>query len=136
MDPSFGVAYWNMGLAYEQKGQYDRAIAAFKRAVSLSGRGLNFVAHLGRAWALAGRRVEAQVVLDELHEAASRRYVSSYFFAIVHFGLGETDRGFEFLDRAYEERAGFLAFLCVEPLFDSVREDPRFEDLCRRVGLT
>jgi serine/threonine-protein kinase len=136
MDPGFGVAYWNIGLSHEQKGHYDQAIASFKQAVALSGRIPTFLAHLGRAWALAGRKVEAQVVLDELHEAASRRYVSSYYFAIVHFGLGETERGFEYLDRAYEERAGFLAFLCVEPIFDSVRDDPRFDELCRRVGLT
>jgi eukaryotic-like serine/threonine-protein kinase len=135
MDPGFSFAYWNIGVAYEQKGMYDQSVAAFQTGVPLSGRAPTLLAHLGRAWALAGRKVEAQVVLDELHEAASRRYVASYYFAIVHLGLGEKDRAFEYLDKACDERAGFLAFLGVEPMFDPVRRDSRFRELLGRVGL-
>jgi serine/threonine protein kinase/tetratricopeptide (TPR) repeat protein len=135
MDASFPVAYWNMGLAHELMGQYERAIECFQRGAALSDRALTFVAHLGRACALAGRSVEAQMAMDELEEQATERYVSSYFFAIVHLGLGEYDRAFTWLERAFGERSGFLAFLGVEPMFDAVRDDPRFVDLCRRVRI-
>lgn len=133
MDPNFAMAYWNVGLAYEQKGMYDQAVAAFQQGLALSGRAVTFLAHLARAWALAGRTVEAQMVLDELRDLASERYVSAYYFAIVHLGLGELDRGFEWLEKAFQERAGFVAFIGVEPVFDVVRADPRFEDLVRRL---
>jgi serine/threonine-protein kinase len=134
MDPDFGVAYWNIGLAYEALSRYEEAIDAFQRAAR-SSRELTVLAHLGRSRALAGRSVEAQLVLDDLRERASRHYVASYYFAIVHLGLGERDRAFEYLERAYEERSGFLAFLGVEPMFDAVRDDERFADLTRRVGI-
>jgi serine/threonine protein kinase/tetratricopeptide (TPR) repeat protein len=134
MDPDFGVAYWNIGLAYEALGRYEDEIDAFSRAAR-TGRGITFMAHIGRARALAGRSVEAQMVLDDMREQSARRYVPAYYFAIVHLGLGERDRAFEYLERAYEERSGFLAFLGVEPMFDVVRGDARFEDLTRRVGI-
>ncbi len=134
MDPDFGVAYWNIGLALEAMGRYEEAIDAFQRATR-SARGLTFLTHLGRARALAGRSVEAQMVLDDLREQTARRYVPSYYFAIVHLGLGEWDQGFEYLERAVEERSGFLAFLGVEPMFDPVRSEPRFIDIARRVGV-
>jgi serine/threonine-protein kinase len=134
MDPDFGVAYWNIGLAYEALGRYEDAIDAFSRAAR-TGRGITFMAHLGRARALAGRSVEAQMMLDDMREQSARRYVPAYYFAIVHLGLGEMDQAFEQLERAYEERSGFLAFLGVEPMFDAVRGDARFDDLLRRVGI-
>jgi serine/threonine protein kinase/tetratricopeptide (TPR) repeat protein len=135
MDPSFAVAYWHLGLAHEQAGRYGKAIEAFRQGVALSERGLMYLAHLGRASALAGRPVEAQLALDELHQKEKGRYISPYFFAIVHLGLGEVDRAMEWLERAYVERSGFLAFLGVEPMFDAVRGDARFVELTRRVGI-
>jgi hypothetical protein len=71
-----------------------------------------------------------------LKELAQERYVSSYYFAMIHLGLNETDQAFACLERAYEERSGFMAFIKVEPLLDPLRSDPRFADLERRIGLT
>jgi TolB-like protein/Tfp pilus assembly protein PilF len=135
LDPGFGFAYWNVGLAHEAMGEHEEAVECFRRGMAIVGPTLTFRAHLGRACALAGRKVDAQVVLDDLRDERSRRYVSAYYDAIVHFGLGEVDRGFEWLGRACDERAGFLAFIGVEPMFDAVRGDARFAEILRRVGL-
>jgi serine/threonine protein kinase/Flp pilus assembly protein TadD len=136
MDSGFAFAYWCLGLAYEQKGLYEDAIAAFWQGATLAPEDvLTFPAHLGRAYALAGRHAEARRVLNELGGLSEHRYVSSYYFAIIHAGLGEVDWAFEWLERAYEERSGFLAFLGVEPMLDGLRTDPRFADLARRVGI-
>jgi TolB-like protein/Flp pilus assembly protein TadD len=135
MDPDLASAYWILGLALEPLGRLREAIESFQAAAARSGRGPTFLGHLGRAYALAGRGVEAQMVLDDLARQSDGRYVSSYSFALVHLGLGETDAAFAWLERAYEERSGFLAFLGVEPMLDSVRGDERFVDLARRVGV-
>jgi hypothetical protein len=62
------------------------------------------------------------------------RYVPAYYFALVHLGLAERAAAIEGLERAYEERSGFLAFIHVEPLLDSLRDEPRFQELARRIG--
>jgi hypothetical protein len=74
-------------------------------------------------------------VLAQLEDLAKSRYVPAYLVARVHLGLGDTDRVFELLETARVERYGYLAYLDVEPMFDGIRTDARFEELVRRVGL-
>jgi TolB-like protein/Flp pilus assembly protein TadD len=136
MEPRFDFAYWIVGLALAQLGRTDEAIASLNQAVILTGGGLTHEAHLGYAYALSGKREEAEQVLADLEEIAREKYVSAYYFAIIYLGLGELEQTFSWLDRAFDERAGFLAFIKVEPMFDGVRSDPRFKDLLRRMGLS
>jgi len=88
---------------------------------------------LGYAYALAGDRVAGLQVLDQLHDRARRYDISSLHMAYVHVGLGNVDRAFEWLEKSYQERAGLLVFLKVEPIFDPLRSDPRFAELLRRL---
>jgi TolB-like protein/Flp pilus assembly protein TadD len=136
MEPRFDFAYWIVGLALAQLDRTDEAIASLNEAVILTGGGLTHEAHLGYAYALSGKREEAEQVLADLKEIAHEKYVSAYYFAIIYLGLGERDQTFSWLERALDERAGFLAFIKVEPIFDGVRSDPRFTDLLRRMGLS
>ena len=92
-------------------------------------------AYLGHACARAGREVEAVRLLTELEARAHDTYVPSDYLGVVCLGLGQTDRAFEWLDKACDERALHLVFLGVDPLFDSLRSDPRFVDLLRTIGL-
>lgn len=137
MDPQFTFAHWNLGMVCAQQNNLDEAVQAFQQAYTHSGGGLTFKAHLGHALALAGRRDEAERIINELKELAQEeRYVSSYYFAMIYLGLGETHQAFACLERAYEERSGFMTFIKVEPMLDPLRSDPRFTDLERRIGLT
>jgi TolB-like protein/Flp pilus assembly protein TadD len=136
MDPQFTFAHWNLGMVCAQQNKLDEAVAAFEQAHTNSGGALTFKAHLGYALALAGRRVEAERIIEELKELARGRYVSSYYFAMIYVGLNEVDHAFACLERAYEERSGFMAFIKVEPLLDPLRSDPRFASLEHRIGLT
>ncbi len=90
---------------------------------------------MGRAYALAGQRDKAQKALDELREMSKQRYVSPYLIAVVYAGLGDKDQAFAWLEKAYQDRSFFLIWLNVEPRFDSLRDDSRFADVVRRVGL-
>jgi len=71
-------------------------------------------------------------VLAELEQIAAQRYVSSYVIALVHIGLGDHDRAFASLERACEERAGYLVYLNVDPAVDPIRDDARFGELLRK----
>ena len=136
MDPNFGPAYYGLGRAYGQKGMYDEAIGAVNKARTLLAGDPSVVAELGYVYAASGKRGEARDVLRGLKEEATRKYVDPYFFAIIHTALGEKDQALVWLEKAYEERSGSMPFIKVEPKLDSLRSDPRFADLMRRVGLT
>lgn len=130
IDPEFTVALWGTGLVYEQKGRYGEAIRVMEQ---VAGESPNRKSSLGHLYAVAGRREEAQSVLEELSGRAEEAYVPSYFFALICAGLGEKDQAFEWLEKAYQERSSVLAYLQVDPRIANLRDDPRYETLVRRL---
>jgi serine/threonine-protein kinase len=135
MDPNYGLAHWYLGLAYAQKGKYPEAEEEMRKAKELLTDNMAVEADTGYVYALSGKKDEALKVIDELKELSKRKYVSSYNVAMIYIGLKEKDRAFEWLENAYQERSDLLVYLKVEPRLDSLRSDPRFADLVRRVGL-
>jgi tetratricopeptide (TPR) repeat protein len=122
-------------LSYEQKGLYEKALASMQKTTSLSP-SLNFKASLGHTYAAAGKRREAQEVIDLLVEKSKEKYVPSYYFALIYAGLGEKDRAFDWLEKAVTERSTLLAYLQMDPRIAGLRSDPRFADIVRRIGLS
>ena len=135
MDPNFGFAHWALGRALTEKGMYDEAIVAFQKAIPLSGDSPDEPAQLARAYALAGKRREALKIIDELKQLSGHKYVSPVVMASIYAALSDKDQAFVWLDRARGEHDSLLVLLKVEPMFDSLRPDPRFISLLHRVGL-
>jgi TolB-like protein/Flp pilus assembly protein TadD len=135
MDANSGFTHWAIGNVYVQKKRYEDAIAEYQKAIPLSGDSPDEPASLACAYALSGRKREAQVILGELQERSKRRYISPTIIAFIYAALGDKDRAFAWLDKAYEGRDFILTLLKAEPMFDGLRSDPRFADLLRRVGL-
>jgi adenylate cyclase len=136
MDKHFAQAYPWLGLILEQKGRYAEAIAAFQNAIRLFPGGSSIAeAELAHAYAVSGNQEEARKTIVELQELAKSKYVSSFQVAAIYAGLGEKDRAFVWLEKAYEERSDGLVNLKAEQRFDSLRSDPRFKDLAHRIGL-
>jgi serine/threonine-protein kinase len=133
MDPNFGFAYWHRGMAYIQQKRFGDAITALRKAISLSGPATTFISYLGYANARLGKSREARQMIAQLERVSKRQYVSSYFIAIIYLGLGDLDQTFEWLEKAYQERSGFMAFINVEPMLDALRGDPRFNSLVEKI---
>jgi tetratricopeptide (TPR) repeat protein len=133
--PDYWLNNWVRGLCYSAKGMHEEAIAEQRRAVALSEESLECLPWLGYAYAEAGKRAGALEVLGRLTEEAERKYVPSSLLAPVYVGLGQKDRAFESLARAYQEHDGRLVWLLVAPSFDPLHSDPRFVDLRRRMKL-
>jgi eukaryotic-like serine/threonine-protein kinase len=134
MEPNFAPAHWFLGQAYEQLGKYDEAITQLQQAVNYSGERALMLASLGYTYAVSGNRAEAEAVLDRLKEHSSHN-VPALTLAFVHTGLGQNEEAFEWLDKAYAERFGWLIFLNVDPKLDQLRSDTRFIDLLRRLKI-
>jgi tetratricopeptide (TPR) repeat protein len=135
LDPNFFPAHRYLGLAYQQKGMHQKAVAEFQRGLQLSGSPL-MLALLGHAHAASGNRAEARKILAELHDLQSRRYVSSYTVAAIYAGLGEKDEAFKWLEKAHEDRDVWLMNLKVDPVFVRLKSDKRYLDLLTRAGLS
>jgi hypothetical protein len=103
--------------------------------MALAGRIPTELASLGHALGLMGRQNEARQLLAELDVQRAVAYVPAVYSAAICAGLGEREEAFRWLDRAYEERSSWLVFRAVEPWWDSLRDDVRYHDLVRRVGL-
>ncbi len=135
LNPYFTSAYWALGLIQEHRGEIDEAIAAFQRATQLAPGSPRMNAGLARTLALSGKKKQAVRIMQELLDLASRRYVSPFELASVHFALGETDEGYGWLTKAFEDRCFELLSIMVDPRFDSLRKDIRFRELSTQLGL-
>jgi eukaryotic-like serine/threonine-protein kinase len=134
IDSTFNRAHFWLGMAFEQTGRRHEAVQEFEQTIAQAGRAPVYVAALGHAYAVAGRRGDAERMLGELRERASSTYISPFDVATVYVGLGKVNETFEWLERSYKERGFGLLFMNVDPRFDPVRSDPRFSDLLRRIG--
>ena len=133
-DPNHASALWFLAVAHEQKREFPEAIAELERAVQLTRGGTSYRALLANAYALAGERAKALGILDELKAVSKQRYVSPLDIAVIYTGLGDRDSAFQWLENSYQERVMRIQEL-PQPMFDSLRSDPRFQDLVRRIGL-
>jgi tetratricopeptide (TPR) repeat protein len=135
MDPNHYQAYWFLGHTYAANKQFDEAIVAAEKAVEISERAPGALGMLGLAYGLAGRKADALRILNELLQLNNTRYVTPAALVNVYIGLGDQEQAFVWLEKAYQERSNYLAYLKVFPILDPLRSDPRFADLVRRVGL-
>ena len=127
LDPNFGEAHFGLSITYLAQSRLDEAIAQLEKAIDLAGRRGPLIGTLGYYYARVGRKEEAREILEKLTRPAAE-------IAMIHLALGDTDRCFTWLEKAYRERDGALVYLKVAEL-RMLGADPRFQDLMRRVGL-
>ena len=133
LDPTFIQAHRWVGLAYEAKRRFPEAIAEFQLTVKLSPRNQGYLGNLARLYAAAGKRSEARQILARLKDQSKTIYVSPMQYALIYGALGEKDRAFAWLEKAYDERNQNLVPISSAPWFDPLRSDPRFGEFERRV---
>jgi len=136
LDPNFWPAHWFLGWSYLSQRRYEEAIDEFKQAKTLSGESTGMRIELAHAYAVSGKRGEAQRMIGELMKQSKQSYVSPYGIAMIYVGLGEKDEAFTWLRKAYQERTWDLVYLKVDPKLDSLRTDPRLTDLLRQLNLS
>jgi eukaryotic-like serine/threonine-protein kinase len=134
-ETKFVPGHYYLGMSLEMLGDYDTAIEHYKRSVEIAGPITLYLGALAHAYALAGQPDETQRVIEQLHTLGKQRYTSPYNLAVAYMGLGRIDESLVALEAAFEERNAWIWFVPVDPRFDRLREDPRFEPLINRYGL-
>ncbi len=132
--PNFQRAINWLGFSYVKKAMYPEAIEQFQSVSSLSDGQPADLAALGYVYAIAGQRDEAEGVLRQLESLANQRYVSPVDMAMLYVGLDNIDRAIEYLEKAYEEHADRMSWIKVNPVFDPLRSDPRFQAILQRMN--
>ncbi|HEV8368605.1 MAG TPA: protein kinase [Pyrinomonadaceae bacterium] len=135
LDPTFRFAHACLGGVYQKQGRYGEAIGEFRKAVEASGRASENLSALGHCYAISGRRSEAMATLKELEGKYAKRESAAFNLAAVYAGLGEKDQAFAWLEKDFQSRSGTLFQITFLPTFDTLRSDPRYADLLRRMGL-
>jgi len=126
IDPSLPLAHQTLGMAYQQKGQFDQAIEEYKRAAAFSSNSPASVAALASAYAAAGKPTEARQELARLEDMSRTRYVAAFYFASVHYAMGDLAKTFEWGWKAIGERCDYLIYLRVEPRVGRLAGNPEF----------
>jgi TolB-like protein/DNA-binding winged helix-turn-helix (wHTH) protein/Flp pilus assembly protein TadD len=135
MDPNFALPRMVLGQAYEQKGMLPQAIAELQKAVAVSRDSPPMLGSLGHAFGVAGNKAEAEKILGQLLEQSKKQYVSPFYVSIVYAGLHENEKAMDWLEKACEDRSNAIIFVKVDPDFDGLRSNPRFQALLRRLAL-
>jgi len=133
--PEYTNARWGLGFALIVNHQTDQAIPEMEKTVAMMNRSPGSLDMLATAYAHAGRRQDALTLINELKQRRQRGYVPAGAFINTYLALGDYDQAFFWCEEAYKEQSGILQWIKVDPLFDPVRNDPRFVDLVHRVGL-
>ena len=136
LDRNFFYDYINLGICYTELGKYDEAVRMYQEAIRLSPETVDATSRLAGCYARSGRKKEAEALLKQMLELSTRRYVPANYFAQLYGDLGNFDEAFKWLEKAYAERCSWLVMMNVDDnMYGSLRVDPRFKEMVRRVGL-
>ena len=135
MEPNYYIAYGFAALAYANMGMYKEAFAEAKKVLDLLGPNNETLSTLGIIYAMEGKEDKAKGILDELLELEKQRYVQPSYIASIYGYLGEMDKAFEWLEKAYEERDQQMIYLKAWEIYDPLRSDPRFKAMLKKMKL-
>ena len=135
LEPNFVSGHYWLGLAYNANGMYAEAIALSEKVLQIDSTNQYMLRVAGYSYAKSGRRRAAEEVIKRFKDIAKTQYVMSYCVASIYAALGDKDKAFIELENAFAERDFHLHRLKVDPLMNPLRDDPRFQDLLRRIGL-
>jgi adenylate cyclase len=134
MDPNSAISHVLLGLSFLKKGDTAGAIAELQKSKAPDP-GAWYQGFLGYAYAISGQRAKAEEALRELEELAKRQYVSPTAFATIYLGLGQKEKCLDWLEKSYEQQDSACWYLKIDQIYDSVRNEPRFQAIVKKIGL-
>jgi serine/threonine-protein kinase len=135
MDPGFARAHYELGLVLEEEGKLDEAIAEFKTGLKMLPDNVAALTALGHAQARAGKRAEAEKVIERLRQLSKQQYVSPFQTAVIYAGMDERKLALDWLEKSRDERFNWMPFIKVDPVLQNLRSEPRFIELAKGLGL-
>jgi TolB-like protein/Tfp pilus assembly protein PilF len=135
LDPDYFMPHFILGRAYIRMGKGSEAIAELKHKATSAEESPLMSAALGLAYGTSGQTKHTQKIMEAFAAYAKKRYIPETYFGMLYAGLGDPEQALNWLEKACEERADGLTWINVEPMFDGLRDHPRFQALVKRMGL-
>ncbi len=135
LEPRFAVAHWQLSRAYREQKLYDDAINEVNQAIELSGRNPAFLSSLGYLYSMSGKKTEAEKILRELEAISKKQTVIPAIFIHIYIGLKDKKKAMEWMEKNFNERQPALIVLGIEPTYDFLRDEPRFQEMLRELNL-
>ena len=135
MDPTYVPALLDLGSTYLRTGEYGKAVAQFEKARSIAGENGVVLSGLAQAYALSGNQAGAVKIVRQLETPSTASFVSPWDLSTIYVALGDKTRAIDLLQKAANERVGWVVRLGVDPAFDSLQGEPQFQRLIREVGI-
>jgi adenylate cyclase len=135
MDPNYAETYASLGMTYDLMKDYKKSILNLEKAVNLSNRRLVILSRLAYSYALAGRKDEVMKIKQEIDERSKTEDVSEYYYISIYAGLGDYDKVFEYMEKAYQKKFGLLLYLKADKGFAELTRDPRYAEFVKKIGL-
>jgi serine/threonine protein kinase/tetratricopeptide (TPR) repeat protein len=136
LDPNMPALLISVAFVYTQQSRFDEAIAVLQKARQIAGAGSPYGAgELGYVYAKAGKKVDAIKILNQLLEFSKQDFTVAYQIARVYAGLGENNKAFQWLEKGYSEQNSQLGYLKIDPLWDNLRSDSRYNTLLKKIRL-
>jgi len=135
MDVGYAPALLDLGTVYLRTGEQDKAIGQFAQARTLTGDNGVVLSDLAQAYASSGRRAKAVQVLGKVQDLSATSFVSPFDLSLIYLSLGEREKAISMLQKAADEHVGWVVRLGVDPAFDSLRGEPKFQRLIRRIRI-
>jgi serine/threonine-protein kinase len=133
LDGNFGYAHWNLGEALYLKGDVPAAISEYQKAAALDD-DPQILALLGRAYAETGKKDKALEILGQLKALGQQSFVRNYLYTIIYTGLGDKATAIDYLEKARDGgESPDTTWLKVDPIFDPLRDEPRFQQLVAKL---
>jgi TolB-like protein/Tfp pilus assembly protein PilF len=134
-DPNFADAHLLLGMALERQGQFKLAAQEVGKYLEVSGQDPDALMKLGVTYAHGGDNVRAQQMIAEMRKPSAGKYVPFYYIADIYAALGDKESAFQWLDRALDQHSNSCLLLAIDPAFENLRSDPRFQEAARKIGL-
>lgn len=125
----------SLGWAYVYERMYDKGMDEIRKSIALYGEDPSLSPEIAFIYGITGRRYEARKILGRLLSTSKSVPIAAHHFALIYIGIGEKDEALAWLEKAFEQHSPMMAWLEVDPRFDSLRQEPRFQHLVKRVGL-
>ena len=135
LDPNVPVVQYYLGKTCVKKGLHEEAVRWFQKTREALPTNGPMIGGLGYAYGAWGKRAEAEALIAEMERLTAGAYIPANAFAMIHIGLGETEKAIEWLEKACEERSCYVTWLNADPCYDDLRDQPRFQEIVKRVGL-
>ena len=135
MDPNFMMSYFFLGNTYSWDSRWKEAISTFQKLATLSGDSPLALGFLGLSYGMDGQKDEAKKILDLLNKRAENKDAFPLFKLIIHIGLGDKSQALEWLEKAYDGKESMLVLIRFWSIFNSLRQEPRFKALLKKMRL-